>query len=286
MLAELRRGEPVGQEPEDHQRTEQRLDPRVGEPQGRNPLVGDHLGALDLPQGRFAEGAVVAELLDVEETSVGVEADLPQGGEVLQPFAEGEVPRVVDRGLGPEGPPLLVVLLDPAVLVVQVERGRHPLGEDPRPEPPGGPPRDPAPEDQLHLVRPAEVQVLADDRLEEDPPGEGPVQELGQRELRLEDRAVVPVAGLAVGRGERVRQPAEPLPEKGIDLGGRQPIAEGLESARIGAGADAVVQGLEGNPALRQLPLDVLVPVETQLRRVGEVRTELEEERPKSRSTA
>jgi hypothetical protein len=31
--------------------------------------------------------------LDVEETSVGVEADPPQGGQVGQPFADAEVAR-------------------------------------------------------------------------------------------------------------------------------------------------------------------------------------------------
>jgi hypothetical protein len=35
--------------------------------------------------------------LDVEQTSVGREADRPQRGQVVQPFAEGEVARVVDR---------------------------------------------------------------------------------------------------------------------------------------------------------------------------------------------
>jgi len=126
VLAERRRREAVGQQPEDHQGAEQGLDARVREAQGRDPLVGDHLGALHLLQGRFAEGTVVAESLDVEEASVGLEADLPQRGEVWQPLAEGEVAGIIDGGLGPEGAPLLVILLDPAVLVVEVERGVTP----------------------------------------------------------------------------------------------------------------------------------------------------------------
>jgi len=38
--------------------------------------------------------------LDVEQTSVGGEADLPQRGQVGQPSADGEVVGVVDGGLG------------------------------------------------------------------------------------------------------------------------------------------------------------------------------------------
>ena len=48
----------------------------------------------------FADPAIVAESLDVQETSVGLEADLPQSGEIMQPFVDLEVTRVVDGGLG------------------------------------------------------------------------------------------------------------------------------------------------------------------------------------------
>jgi len=52
-----------------------------------------------------------------------------------------------------------------------------------------------------------------------------------------------------------------------------------LQSAGIGAGQDAVVQGLEGDPFLGQLSLDVLVPVDAELGVIGEISTELDEER-------
>jgi len=47
VLSELRRGEPVGEQPEDHQRAEEGLHAGVSEAQGRDPLSGDHLRALD-----------------------------------------------------------------------------------------------------------------------------------------------------------------------------------------------------------------------------------------------
>ena len=60
---------------------------------------------------------------------------------------------------------------------------------------------------------------------------------------------------------------------------GRQAVAELLQARGIGAGEDAVVQRLEGDAFLGQLPLDVLVAVDAQLGVVGEVGAELEEER-------
>src|SRR5262249_58941150 len=115
-------------------------------------------------------GTVVCVPLDVRDTPVGLKANLPQSRQVTQPLADPEVARVVDRGLGPQGAALLVVLLDPGALVVDVERWRHPLGEHPRAEPARRPLRDPAVEDQLHPVRPAAAEVLADPLLEKDAP--------------------------------------------------------------------------------------------------------------------
>jgi hypothetical protein len=53
--------------------------------------LGECLGAAD---------RVVAEALDAEQAPVGGEADLPQRGQVGQPFRQSEVAGVVDRGLG------------------------------------------------------------------------------------------------------------------------------------------------------------------------------------------
>jgi hypothetical protein len=53
---------------------------------------GERLGGAD---------RVVAESLDAEQAPVGREADLPQGGQIGQPFPDPEVAGVVDRGLVP-----------------------------------------------------------------------------------------------------------------------------------------------------------------------------------------
>jgi hypothetical protein len=43
---------------------------------------------------------VVAESLDAEQAPVGGNADLPQRGQIGQPFPDAEVVGIVDRGLG------------------------------------------------------------------------------------------------------------------------------------------------------------------------------------------
>ena len=160
----------------------------------------------------FANGTILADPLDVYKTSVGLKANSPQSGKVRQPFADAEVARIIDRGLGTQGATLLVILLDPGTLVVDVQRWRNPLGDHTGSEPPRGALADAPAEDQLHVIGPADVQILADHFLEENPTGSRLVQDLGQRELCLEDRYVVAVAGRAILRGKRVRQPRQPFP--------------------------------------------------------------------------
>jgi len=152
--------------------------------------------------------------------------------------------------------------------------GGAPLAEHPGPEAARGPARDAA----LPLVGPAEVQVLADHLLEEDPAGERPVQDLREAALELQDRAGVPGAGPAIRRGEGVREPGEPLPEQGRELRGREPVREGLEPAGVGAGLDAVIEGVDGDPPLGELPLQVLVAVAAERGGGGEGGADLQDE--------
>src|SRR5512132_2239896 len=121
----------------------------------RRGEVGECLGAAD---------RVVVQALDAEQAPVGGEADLPQGGQVGQPFGQPEVAGVVDRGLGAQRPAFLVVLLDLGVFVVDVQGRDDPVGDDSGAEPAGGfaaPRADDAPvEDQADLVGAADVEVV------------------------------------------------------------------------------------------------------------------------------
>jgi hypothetical protein len=68
---------------EDDQYGEQSLDARITEPESRSSLTVD-LGWPDYPfKSVLPNRAIVRNLLDVEKTPVGLEADLPQGRQVL-----------------------------------------------------------------------------------------------------------------------------------------------------------------------------------------------------------
>ena len=133
-LAQVFVGKTLRQQGKQHDDAEQRLYARVIEAQGRGSLAGNGDGLYDLLKSVFAERAIMADALDVQKASVGVEADLPQGGEVVQPFADGEVAGVVDRGLDAQCAPFFVVLLDPGAFIVDVQRGDNALGEYARPK--------------------------------------------------------------------------------------------------------------------------------------------------------
>jgi hypothetical protein len=140
-------------------------------------------------------------------------------------------------------------------------------------------PHQPPVEDQRHLVGAADVEVVADDLLEEDPTRDGFVQHLGQGELGLQDRQVVAVAGGAIFAAERVRQDGQPLAQQGVDLLGSEPVADGLQRRRILDRGEPIVQRLERDAGLGGLAFGPLVPVEAQLGVIREVGAELHEER-------
>jgi hypothetical protein len=73
-------------------------------------------------------------------------------------------------------------------------------------------------------------------------------------------------------------QPAQPLPQQGVDLVRRQTVAQFLQAFGMGAGKNAVVQCREGNPFLGPLALDVFMAIDAELGGVGEVGAELQEE--------
>ena len=113
-----------------------------------------------------------------------------------------------------------MVLLDLGFLVLDVQRGHDALGQHARAEAPRRATGDAPIEDQLHLIGTTDVEILADDFFEEAAPGEWPIKDLGQGELGLQDRELIPIAGCPVGGGERMREATQPLAEDRLDLGG------------------------------------------------------------------
>ena len=279
MLAQIAVGEAPGQQAEGEHGGEQGLRPRVAEAQRRCALSLDDARGVQVLEPFGSDVAVVADRLGAQQAPVGFEADPLQVVKVLQPSADVEVVGVVDHRLGAQRAPLLVVLLDPRVLVVDVQRRDDPVGDDAGSEPRWCAPGDAPVEDQLHAVGTAEVEVRPDHVLEEHPSLDGAVEHLGQRELGLEDGDVVADAGGAVGGRVGVRQARQPLAQQRVDRLRVQPVRQPAHELGVPAAENAVVQRLEADPPLRQLALQVLVPVHAQLRVVREVRAELDEQR-------
>ena len=94
--------ESVGLESEHQQRLEEGVGAAIPQTQPGDAYsrVGDD-GVVDGVEGFGGADRVVAELLDAQQAPVGGEADLPQCGQMCQPFPDSEIAGVVDRGLGP-----------------------------------------------------------------------------------------------------------------------------------------------------------------------------------------
>src|SRR4051794_9879467 len=215
-------------EAEDHKDGKKCLYTRAAEAKCGGTLASDFDRAYHLSESILPDGAIVGDLLDIQQTSVGSKADLPQSGQVLQAFSDREVARVVDCRFGAQGASFFVILLDSCVLVVDVQRRNDTFGDDTRTKPPRRSSADFPIKDELHLTRAPEVEIFPNDLLKEHAPCDGPIQHLSEGELRLQDRNLVAVPGPAISRGERMRQFAQPFPQQTIYPGSTQPIADRL----------------------------------------------------------
>jgi hypothetical protein len=108
----------------------------------------------------------VGDILDLQQAPVGLKADLPECGQVLQLFTDSKIARIVDGGLGAKRTSFFVILLDSRVLVVDVQRRDDTIGNHASTEPARCSPAHPAIENELYLARPADVEILPDDFLE------------------------------------------------------------------------------------------------------------------------
>ena len=99
--AQIAVGEPVGLAAKRQQRLKQGVGTPLGQPQsGHTGAGGGGKCAGDGVERVGAGDRVMAECLDAQQASVGVGADLAQGGQIGQPFADPEVGGVVDGGFG------------------------------------------------------------------------------------------------------------------------------------------------------------------------------------------
>src|SRR5215471_15626394 len=245
MLAQVGSPEALWELPEQDESLEERLNAWVGKTQAGGALTAGCDRPVDGLQGIFAEDAVVAQPLDLDEPLIGRKPDRTQLRKIVQAFANPEVVSVVDGRLGPQGPVFFVVLLDARVLVIDIQGWGDILCDHPGSEAGFGIAPDPAIEDEFDLFGAAEIEVLADHLLEEQTTVQRSVEDLGGGELRLQNRDIIAVAGLAVGSREGMRQQPQPFAQQGIDLGGGKPVANRLQALGVGTPQDAVVEGLE-----------------------------------------
>jgi hypothetical protein len=110
---------------------------------------------------------------------------------------------VVDDSLDPKRPTTLEVGLHPGVPEEGVEGHLIATAQQPGAVAPEGWGDDPPPEDDLHLLRSADVKVVGAQRLKEPPGMARCVEHDGARDLNLTHRDVPPVARGPVGLGQR-----------------------------------------------------------------------------------
>jgi len=271
---------------QEHQYPEEGLYTGIAEAQSAGALpFGSDDRALEAGEGLRPEAVVVADGFHFQDPPVGREADRAQLGQVVEEPPHLEVIGVVDGGFGPQRRtpfPALVILFEVGVFVVDVQGRDDPVGNDARPTSAvgGGLSLHLASKDQLHLFWSAQIDVLADDLLEELPAVHRAVPHLGQRELRLPDRELVAVAGFAVAGGKGMGQDLEPLAEEALDLLFAEAVGQTLGARRLLTAQEAVVESLKADPALGELAFEVFVPVDAELGGVGKAGAELQKEGP------
>jgi hypothetical protein len=122
--------------------------------------------------------------------------------------------------------------------------------------------RDLAREDDGHLVRTSERELVAQRVLEPRAPGGRAVEDARVGELELAEAERVAVAAAAVLGREGRRQARLPAAEKALHVLRPEACADGGERGGVLARAKAVVERLEGEPRALGLALRPLVAVE------------------------
>ena len=101
-----------GGEGKETKRLHQREHAAIAQMERRGALCLDDDGVGQGVEVVVADQAVVAQVFDAQEASVGGKADLPQRGQIAQSPTDLEVVGVVDGGFGAERLAFFVVLLD------------------------------------------------------------------------------------------------------------------------------------------------------------------------------
>jgi len=218
--------------------------------------VGDPL------KGWTRKHTALADTFSIQDAAVACTGLGLRFVQVGQAGVAAQVAGGVTDGLDPHRPAVFEVLLDPRVLVEDVDD--HALvvaAVDGGPEGAPGVAADLAAEDDLHVGGPAEVEVVGDERFEEAAGVAGCVEHDGAGDLDLAHRALPPVAGVPIRLAQRQRQAGQPALDEDVDRAGPEPVADRLEHGGVGAGGEPVGQLAEGQPGLGGLAFGPSCPL-------------------------
>src|SRR5579864_2766811 len=133
---------------------------------------------------------------------------------------------------------------------------------------------DPDGKQKPHAIGASEVEILADECLEEVPSLYRAVEHVGETYLKLRDGETMIVAGRAIRDGRWPGQPLRPAIEEGLHVGRAQRVACSLEGRGIRAGQESIVEARAPDALPAQALLHPLVPIETQLDGIRDVRAD------------
>src|SRR5262245_1034651 len=156
----------------------------------------------------------------------------------------------------------LEVLLDPAGPVVAADVRIDALGDHLGAPGARGACADASVEDQRDLLRPPNVEVVADELFEERSPGRGPVEHPGVGDFELAKRQLVDITDAHIRPRQRRGQPPLPAPEEAFHRARAEPVTDPLQCGGILAVPEAVVQGGVADADPLALALRPGVPVE------------------------
>src|SRR2546422_937562 len=171
-------------------------DPWVAKLQSRRSLTVLSDGRLHHPLDAVgAQTTVLTDTLDFQQAAVDLAAKEHELGHLLQALVESKVGGIVKSPLGAQSAAFFEVLFEIKMLVADVQARMDALTQYARAETARRGADNLAWENQLHPVWSAQVEVVADDFLEELPTGQGPIHNLGEAKLHLPNRQPVAVAG-------------------------------------------------------------------------------------------
>jgi hypothetical protein len=149
---------------------------------------------------------------------------------------------VVDNGLHSQRAVLLQVDLDPRVLEGQVHRDLVAAVQQPGGEGPRGLAGDPGGEDDLHMLRAAQVDVAGQQLLKDGPDPARVVEDQGAGDFDLPHGQLLPAVVVPVGTGQRQREAVHPGLEEHPQCPGLDQVAQLVQPGRIRGGGEPVGQ--------------------------------------------